>query len=197
MLSKYCIFLIVIFCSCKNVQKNDTDKAEIQKVIDAYNKAYLDQDWKYVASLVHPEVFNFFSKEDFIKMLDDTIQRKYYKIISKELFIDSITPSLRDRENKYVLLYLHTKSTLELSSEIDSLKTEEVTTNMCKTLKENFGADFTNCVTSNRKVSYQMKEKCYATFLSEQKKWFILIQDENTKKIVDKIIPREIVRKLK
>ena len=91
---------------------------------------------------------------------------------------------------------MRTKSSVEISDKIDSVKREKVSLAICKSLKEEFVNDFVSCNGLGKSISYVIREKCYAIFLSEEKRWVILTKDQNTEKIIDKIIPESIREKL-
>ena len=195
MASKW-IFLILVFFSCETTGQKKQDDLAIRSLIDSYSKAYLSKDWESVANLIHPEVFNFFSKNDFIKSVDDTLTREYYHMVENNLFVDSITPIIHKKEDKYALVYLRNESVLEMSLKVDSSLWDKVSLAVCKQLKESFKKDFVTCTGLNKRISYKIKEKAYVIFLKGQEKWFMLTKDEDSKGLVDKLIPTNIREKL-
>lgn len=192
MSGRFILFLLILFCSCGKAQKREDDILSIKTLIKNYNEAYTNKDWEYVAKVLHPQVFTFFERKEYIKSLQETFKREYYTLISNELIIDSISNILYNQSDKYAFLYLSTKSLLEISDKIDSTKRQKISLAICQSLKEEFSNDFVRCNGLDKSISYIIREKCYAIFLSEEKKWFILTKDQNTEKIIDKIIPKSV-----
>lgn len=194
------VFLLFAVCtfsfSCKEKNLTENDRRDIRKLIDSYNGAYINKDWAYITKLIHPRVFNFFSKKDFENALDSSLSRKNYKIVVHEYTIDSLFTLGYSKFDKYVMAYLLTRSVIEFSKEFDSIQRIEMSTNVCEQMEESFGKDFISCNGDSDSVEYVIFEKCYIIFLADRQQWFLLNETKEGQRLVEEIIPERIRKQL-
>lgn len=192
--------LLFVICtlsfSCKEKQMTENDRTDIKKLIDSYDKAYINRDWVYITKLIHPGVFDFFSKTDFINALDSSLNRKNYRIVFHEFTIDSLSKLVHNNFNKYVLAYFRNRSVMEFSKELDSIHRIGLAMNMCEQMKESFDKDYISCKAYRDSVEYIVLEKCYMIFLENKNRWFLLNETKEGKKLVDEIIPEKVRKEL-
>jgi len=188
-----CFAIVFAFFGCKEkdaVRANDSkeDRLAVYKLIDHYSFAYEKGDWDKLADLIHPGAFEFISRKEFKRQLDSTLSRKNYTMNIKSMVIDSLYPFIRYKGNKYSSLITKMTSDMAFNMELDSA--------VCDRLKADTTVVIVDCHIQGRHLLFTSKEKGYAIYLADKRKWYFLTDTKESALMVDKLIPKKVREKL-
>jgi len=118
--------------------------------------------------------------------LGSSFKGEGYEIKFQGMSVDSIAPVIENKGDKYSLVHITVSSGMKL----DRLAPSAV----CDEMKKD--PDVISCTSDSNTVNFSMRDRCYAVYVADKKKWYFLSKGEESKQIVDKIIPKEVSDKL-
>ncbi len=162
----------------------------------SYQEALANSDWPRLITKIHPGVFKYFSKKDIEIELDKAFKGKNFETHFIGMSVDSISPVIIKNSIKYSLLRLGMTADMIFTDTLDGTYTRESLEKACEGLKNEFGKDFRGCTVKSNGIQFSLADHCYVIYLPEEKKWFCLTKDMESKQFVDKIIPADVRKAL-
>src|SRR5689334_1497699 len=94
--------------SCKSSDKKSekttttsNDQVAIRGLMDNYREMFKKSDWDGLLELIHPGAFTVIPKAEFKKALESSFKGDGYEIQFKGMSVDSITPVIENKGDKY------------------------------------------------------------------------------------------------
>jgi hypothetical protein len=162
------------------------DKAAIRTVMIQYDKVFREADWDGLLDIIHPAVFKDLPRTQLKKQLEESFETKDYRMRFTGVTIDSIHPVMNHDNDRYSLVDVTVSAGMDM--------TATPSPSVCDAMKSD--PNFVSCSVDSNKIKFSLRDRCYAIYKGDKKKWFILSKDEETEDIVHKIVPKEVRDKL-
>ena len=167
-------------------------------MVNQYSDAFRNKDWALVTEMIHPEIFKYESRKNFEKALDEGLKEEGYIININGSRIDSVYPSMEFKGDKFALVKMTATISMMPSDDPKNVNGTDnrMPDNFCELLKEldDKYSTLTSCKLIGRGVEYNMTDLSFVVFLKQKNRWYFLSKDEESEKIVNKIIPGEVRR---
>ncbi len=193
------VFILWTTISCSQKEDQSSESFLIER-LKASQNAYEKEEWNLVTTFLHPKLFNYVTKEDFIAAMKKSLEHDdSYEVLYRKNVIDSISPIMQYKSDKYALVYQKATSYMvfnNLSDFSNESSIHEIMSNVCKTLQEKLTDNYVDCFVKSNGVEFTIMEKSCAIYLSKKGKWFFLSKGDDINEMRNKIIPKEVREKL-
>ncbi|NQY04740.1 MAG: hypothetical protein HRT68_00695 [Flavobacteriaceae bacterium] len=170
------------------------DQDMIKEHFAVYEQAMIKKDFDKVLDYTHPAIFELYGRDVVKASLEMTMNGSGDMTMDfTEMKITQISDIITFEDRKITKLVTKAKMTMNFAEELD----EETQGFMIKTMEAQLGEGCCNYDAATKKLSVSSISDIYAVADKNSDDWKFLSQDEQTKTILDKIIPKEIQEKLK
>lgn len=187
------LLLIVFTCSSQDFKKT------IEKEFKDYNNLIEKLEFEKSMQYLPQEFIELFSKSQFIKMMNQTYNNPSFKYEIKHLKIDHIN-DLQKIENKYYTSFNFSGNILIKTNRRINEDDEEFLNRIKKaklSMEQSLGKDKVNLIDSQTTISINSFKKVIAISNNGKSDWKFLVLGKNQNEIAKKILPKQIIEKIK
>jgi hypothetical protein len=185
--------LIVFTCSSQDFKKT------IEKEFKDYNNLIEKLEFEKSMQYLPQEFIELFSKSQFIKMMNQTYNNPSFKYEIKHLKIDNIN-DLQKIENKYYTSFNFSGNILIKTNRRINEDDEDFLNRIKKaklSMEQSLGKDKVNLIDSQTTISINSFKKVIAISNNGKSDWKFLVLGKNQNEIAKKILPKQIIEKIK
>lgn len=181
-------FLFTILLSCG---QNQIPKDKFQKDIQTFSEAYSKKDWEKYTSMIYPKLFDILPKQQMIFYLN--LFSAMASIDMNLMQIDSTSEVIINGNEKFCRVYYSGTTTMKISGK---LLLKAIDTLKVKTEKL-YGKENVEYDTAIKQFFINFNQSTIAIADKNTDEWKYIECTINNQEIIPKIIPVEVLKKLK
>jgi hypothetical protein len=177
-----------------------TEKDEIRRTFETYFKAVQEKDNRTTLDYIYPKLFDMYPRERMLESMDRMKEDTTTIINFGRGSITSISDKLEVEGIHYALVKYAFRMTMVMNGSSDEAGTDGEDFNSAEAtyemLKETYGDKNVTFDPENRKLDIQVANEMYAIKDPAYKDWKFLEKKENMMPILQKLLPRDVLKKL-
>jgi hypothetical protein len=178
-----------------------TDKDEIKRIFDDYFQTVEQRDNAKTLNYIYPELFYHFPKERMLEAMDKMKADKTTAVTMDDLSVASISETLEIDGVKYAVIKYSFRMTMIImkvdensnNDREEDLNSTDFTYEM---LKEKYGEKNVNYDREHNTLDVNVTNEMYAINAPAYKEWKFLEKKESMKPMLEKLLPKKVLKKL-
>ncbi|MEL7148942.1 MAG: hypothetical protein AAFO69_21380, partial [Bacteroidota bacterium] len=187
---------LILICSVVSAQDV---KSDIEKEYKAMNQAMVDGEFAKVADLVSDELFTILPKEQFVGMLEMMMNNPQLEINLSVPDVLSIGEVMKVEEKYYAVLDTYSEQKMRFfnaDGQTAKLADSPQTQQTYETWKTQLGEDNVSYDEDSGYFTVNVKQKALAISADGETGWKFLNLDENTKRVIEKVVPEAVLSQI-
>jgi len=185
---------IIILVLTFGLQSAMAQKKEITETFSNYIEATKSDNLEEQLKFFHPQLFIFFPKDTFLLALEMIKANPMVKVGNERLI--SISEVYIENGSQYALLTFNQEMSMNMSNMKNQGGSDYAISLMIDDFKRQYGEENVNFDEKLYKVEIMMTNEFYAIFDPKLKTWKFLPKDEDSKSIIEQIVPEKIRQKI-
>ena len=176
------------------LQNLKAQQGEINATFDKYIEATKSEDLEEQLDYYHPEIFNHFPKDTFLLAFEMLKSNPMLQVGNEKLV--SISEIYSENSSSYALLTFTQEMSMDMSNMKDQGGSSTAISYMLVDLKQQHGEDNVKFDDELYLVKITLTNLFYAILEQSSEEWKFLPKDDDSKSIIENIIPVTIRKKI-
>jgi hypothetical protein len=190
---------VLLFSACNSHKKGPAeieaekiaDQQAIRKIMDTYNTHFAKAEFAPMTDYIYPGIFNYFSKEEMIISMENSMHSDDFDISIRNITIDSISPIyISEGDGKYAWIAHRAKALYQFKPSA----TDETLRASCINYTASFGDENVECNIAEKNFLITIPDLSFFIYKDSLQKWYTL--GTSSPEDLDRFIPADIRKQM-